>query len=109
MADSRKRSVHTMSQHYVATPQYEVIVGWDRPLQYFFGTVFDKAVKATDAKVVFATLDLPGGGVPSVEELAKVLSPYLQLPDDLLRCLREDGAVNRGNAVRQWAVNDAKS
>jgi hypothetical protein len=97
-----------MSQHYIDTPQFEVIVGWDRPLQYFFGTVFTKAKKDTDHEVVFATLELPEGGVQTVEELANVLQSYLRLPDELLKCLEEDRVNNRGNVVRHWAVPDVQ-
>jgi hypothetical protein len=96
-----------MSQHYIDTPQYEVVVGWDRPLQYFFGTVFDKK-KAPSHEVVFATLELPGGGIDTVERLSDVLRPYLSLPDDLLNCLEEDRLNDRGNVVRQWTVGDVK-
>jgi hypothetical protein len=84
-----------MSQHHIDTPQYEVIVGWDRLLKYFFGTVFDKAKKDPDHEVVFATLELPEGGVQTVEELATVLQPYLRLPNELLECLEEDRVNNR--------------
>jgi hypothetical protein len=27
---------HSMSQHYISTKLFEILVGWDRPLQYFF-------------------------------------------------------------------------
>ena len=97
-----------MSQHHIDTPQYEVIVGWDRPLQYFFGTVFAKTKKDTDREVVFATLELPGGGVQTVEGLAKGLQSYVRLPDELLNCLEEDRLNDRGNVVRHWAVPDVQ-
>jgi hypothetical protein len=59
-------------------------------------------------EVGFATLELPGGGVQTVEELANVLQPYLRLPDELLKCLEEDRVNNRGNVVRHWAVPDVQ-
>jgi hypothetical protein len=51
-----------MSQHHILTKQYEILIGWDRPLRYFFGTVWDKAqLDSDDEGIVFATLSLPGG------------------------------------------------
>jgi hypothetical protein len=94
-----------MSQHHIDSPQYEIIVGWDRPLQYFFATVFDKE---SGQKVVFTTLELPGGGARTIEQLSDVLRTYLNMPDELLNCLEEDRVNNRGNVVRRWAVGDAK-
>ena len=96
-----------MSQHHIDTPQYEAVVGWDRPLQYFFGTVFDKK-KEAHHEVVFTTSDLPGGGTGTVEELADAMRAYLNLPDELLDSLEEDRLNNRGNVVREWTVPDVK-
>ena|SRR5579872_3754035 len=90
-----------MSQHHISTEEYVVVVGWDRPLRQFFGTVWNKA-KLDNEHVVFTTLDLPDGGVETVEEITTVLKPFVELPGAILRALMEDQALNRGNAVRQW-------
>jgi len=92
-----------MSQHHISTSKYEILVGWDRPLQYFFGTVWDKAKEHEDEEgIVFATLNLPKGGVDSVAELAFLLRPYVELPDAIREALLEDCKFNRGNAEREW-------
>ena len=88
-----------MSQHYISIKQNDVLVGWDRPLQYFFGTVRKKG------EIVFSTLELHEGGVATVAELAQVLSPYIELPEEIKDALREDQAVNRGNLVRHWKLD----
>jgi hypothetical protein len=96
-----------MSQHHILTKQYEILIGWDRPLRYFFGTVWDKApLDSDDERIVFATLSLPGGGVSTVTELARLLRPYVELPPHLIAALSEDRRVNRGNASYQWKLED---
>ena len=97
-----------MSQHHILTKQYDILIGWDRPLRYFFGTVWDKTQLDRDDEegIVFATLSLPGGGVGSVAELAKLLRPYIELPPHLISALSEDQRVNRGNADYEWKLED---
>ena len=99
-----------MSQHHILTKQYEILIGWDRPLQYFFGTVWDKAQLDNDDEmgIVFATLSLPEGGVGTVAELARLLRPYVELPPHVIAALSEDQRVNRGNAVYEWKLEDSE-
>ncbi len=102
----RDEHLHSMSQHYISTKQFEALVGWDRPLQYFFG---QKSKKNTDDGIVFATLHLPEGGVGTAAELAKLLAPYIELPDDIRETLLEDQMLNRGNAVYRWDLEDTQN
>ncbi len=97
-----------MSQHFISTKQYEILVGWDRPLQYFFGTVWRKSRNGTDDGVVFATLNLPEGGVGTIAELAKLLAPYIELPEDIRQSLLGDQELNRINAVYHWNLEDTR-
>jgi hypothetical protein len=49
-----------MSQHHISTKRYKILIGWDKPLQYFFGTVWDKAqLDQHYDGVVFTTLNQP--------------------------------------------------
>jgi hypothetical protein len=91
-----------MSQHIISTNQYEIFVGWDRPLLYFFGTVRQKS----DGEIVFATLTMPEGGVGTVAELAHLLTPYIELPNSIRERLEGDRELNRGNAVYAWNLED---
>jgi hypothetical protein len=96
-----------MSQHHISTKQYRILIGWDRPLQYFFGTVWEKAQPDQhDEGIVFTTLSLPGGSVGTIAELARLLRPYVELPPHLMAALTEDQAVNRGNAFYEWKLED---
>ena len=92
-----------MSQHHVSTSRYKIVVGWDRPLQYFFGTVWEKTPSdADDGKVLFTTLSLSKGGVDTIAELVKLLQPYVELPAHLMAALTEDQTANRGNVFSEW-------
>jgi hypothetical protein len=82
-----------MSQHHISTKQYKILIGWDRPLQYFFGNVWKKSQPdEDDEEMLFTTLSLPGGGVGTIAELAKLLRPYVQLPPNIMATLTEDQA-----------------
>ena len=94
------------SQHHISNKRYKILIGWDRPLQYFFGAVWEKAQSDQhDDGVVFTTLSLPGGGASTIAELARLLRPYVELPPYLMAALTEDQAVNRGNAFREWKLD----
>jgi hypothetical protein len=94
-----------MSQHHILTNQYEILIGWDRPLQYFFGTVWDKThLDNEEMGIVFATISLPEGGVGTVAELARLLQPYVELPPHIVAALSEDERRDRGNAVYEWKL-----
>ncbi len=99
-----------MSQHHISTTRYKIHIGWDGPLQYFFGTVWDiTQADRHDEGIVFTTLSLPGGGVGTVAELARLLGPYIELPAELITALSEDQEVNRSNVVHEWRLEDAES
>jgi hypothetical protein len=92
-----------MSQHHISTKQYKIVFGWDTPLRYFFGNVWTKSEPdKNDEEMLFTTLSLPGGGVGTIAELARLLRPYVELPPHVTAALAEDQAVNRGNAFYEW-------
>ena len=95
-----------MSQHYMTTGKYAVLVGWDRPLQYFFGAVWNVSEEGLRRDVLFSTLHLADGGARSVAGLADVLRPYAELPGAIREALAEDQLQNRGNAVRTWEFDN---
>lgn len=92
-----------MSQHHISTKRYKILIGWDTPLQYFFGNVWTKSEPdKNDGEMLFTTLSLPGGGVGTIAELARLLRQYVELPLHVTAALAEDQAVNRGNAFYEW-------
>jgi hypothetical protein len=58
-----------MTQRYIdVPPDKEILVGWDRPLQHYFLTVFKKDAADDEEDVIWSSLDDPhatrGGGLP---------------------------------------------
>lgn len=110
MSGQGQGSFLRMSQHHISTKQYKILIGWDRPLQYFFGTVWENArPDKPDEGILFTTLSLPGGGVGTIAELAILLRPFVELPPHLIAALTEDSAVNLGNAFYEWKLEDTDS
>jgi hypothetical protein len=68
---------------------WEIIVGWDDTVGGFYAVVED-VDRYDDAPVFSAGLD--DEPIDSVEELAVEISPYGEIPDDLLSMLRDDKA-----------------
>lgn len=71
--------------------RYCVIVGWDNPLQTFFGQVFDLTLDEDEACVYW--LGTYPGHVLSVSALKQAISAYANLPADTLTHLERDQAA----------------
>lgn len=75
-------------------PDCWVAVGWDRPLNTFFGQVFrtppDDA--GDDEEILWVGMTL--GEVPDVGRLRELMSPYSDIPDEIARQLVIDRTVN---------------
>lgn len=61
-------------------PAYEVIVGWDNPLQTFFCQVIDESVPMHEDHVLYWQGTTPGA-IPTVDALAELMSGYVTLTD----------------------------
>ena len=81
-----------MSQHlFRVNDRTECMVGWDPPLQTFFGQVYrigedgcrveDEMEDGTDATILWIGGEL--GAVRSVDELERKLKPHTTLPADV--------------------------
>jgi hypothetical protein len=66
-----------MSRHQIAAlnPRHTVFVGWDPPLQTYFGQVYDPT-KSEDENPVFWTGADPAKQHPEVSDLALAMEPY---------------------------------
>ena len=95
-----------MSRHEVKsveTGRFTVIVGWDNPLQTYFAQVWDvKLQDENDEGCVFWVGTHPGS-VRRVSDLARVISGYAALPEDLARQLEQEQAESEPpTPLQQW-------
>jgi hypothetical protein len=84
-----------MSRHRLPTktPRYEVVVGWDPPMQTYFAQVFDAEGEELDQPFIWLGAD--GWSVPW-SEIAGALAPYASVSRELIAVLLEDRKLNRG-------------
>jgi hypothetical protein len=84
-----------MSRHwFTVEPHLKVIVGWDPPLQTFFGQVHDLQPQDPDDNPVLWV----GAGPPqliSVAELEEALKDYCTISPELRATLEADEAADR--------------
>jgi hypothetical protein len=81
-------------------PRYDVIVGFDDPLDTFFGQIFDTTVPEEDDNCVLwvgATLQ----ALPTVDVLQDCLHAYATIPPEVMAQLRHDHATTRPRSPLQ--------
>ena len=84
-----------MSRYHIppCDPRYEVIVGWDNPMQTLFGQVFDTTVQDKDddaACVLWVGLEVQA--ITSLAHLQDALQAYATLPAEVVARLQHDQA-----------------
>ncbi|GGN39789.1 hypothetical protein FHR83_006641 [Actinoplanes campanulatus] len=60
---------------------FEVVVGWDRPLNTFFAQVFDVHKPEDDAEVLWIGVSLRE--IHDPQQVIDAVRPYAQIPADL--------------------------
>ena len=92
-----------MSRYSIAAddPRYDVIVGWDDPLETYFATVFDPTVEEDDdvACVLWAGAALRA--MPTVDALQDCLQAYATIPPAVRAQLHQDRANTRPRSPLQ--------
>ena len=68
---------------------HTVFVGWDRPLQSFFGQVYDERRDEEENPIFWIGADRPGQ-VGAVDELAAAIAPYAEITPAMRRTLQDD-------------------
>jgi hypothetical protein len=94
-----------MSQRKFKFGPYDILTGWDRPLQYHFLTVQDRTNKDEDAHV-YCNLDdrsLPNGAMTSEQVMAKLKELGINTPLTLKRDLDYDRETNAGNIIHTYS------
>jgi hypothetical protein len=90
-----------MSRHSIPArdPSLSIVVGWDNPLVTFFAQVVraEDPDRAEDDLIILWVGTEPRE-VITVEDLARHLAPYAELPVDVADQLRRDRAAKLGQA-----------
>lgn len=82
-------------------PRYDVIVGWDDPLETYFATVFDTIVTEDDAAACRLWAGAALRALPTVEALRNCLQAYATIPPEVVAQLRQDHATTRPRSLLQ--------
>lgn len=89
-----------MSQHSFSHGQYEILCGWDRPLQGFFLVIEDVNSREDVAySNLYEKVSHPNTFKPFLDVLKRFSIP---MPDGLLVALEQDKAENKGNSITSW-------
>jgi hypothetical protein len=106
-----------MSQILYKTPdgKYEVLTGWDRPMQHFFLTVFDLTREPREDEVGEAVLYCSMidrvrcivGFPSSTEVIEKLLTLNIPFPRELQPELKRHGMENLGNVIVRMTLEAA--
>jgi hypothetical protein len=89
-----------MSRHEIPARDngLTVVVGWDNPLQTFFTQVARPSVSDEDDDHMLLWVGTAPREVITVEDLARHLGPFADLPAELAEQLRADRAAKLGHA-----------
>jgi hypothetical protein len=81
-------SRHTIRQD----EQYEVVVGWDRPLQTYFVQVFDVRRSEDDERPLELWEGTEFQQIPSAYQLVELVRPWAEIPEATLDELEQERA-----------------
>ncbi len=88
-----------MSRHTLQDPdgRYEIVVGYDRPLQTYFGQVFDPVTDEDDEKTIFVCGWLIGE-IRTLDELQERMAPYINnIPQAVRKQMEQEWNEGNGN------------
>lgn len=86
-----------MSRHVIETlarQDVEVVVGWDQPLQTYFGVVYDKAKKGTDNDLLL-WVGTQHCELYEIDQLAHAMREYVTLEPQMRAKLYGDKDSDR--------------
>ena len=100
-----------MSQHIIAARNpstHSVIVGWDRPLRYFFAMVQKEGAYLDDPNADYEYELDPLAQYKSVEEMAQAIDPWVEVPVAVAeRLKREALGLEETNVQIDHTATDA--
>ena len=71
-------------------PQHEIIVGWDAPLNTFFGIIKDTSITDEEQNNIICWIGGDYDVVKTTQELKEKVSNYARIPDKLIEQLQRD-------------------
>jgi hypothetical protein len=80
-----------MSRYQITSknPKLKAVVGWDGPMQTFYGQVFDPSIPEEQSDCIF-WVGSHMGGVKTVEQLEKLMHEYAEFSAQERAQLQED-------------------
>jgi hypothetical protein len=86
-------------------PQYEVIVGWDDPLETYFATVFDTTVDEDEDDACVLWVGGALRALPTVALLQEALQGYAAIPEEVVVQLHHDAATTTPRTpLQEWLL-----
>jgi hypothetical protein len=82
-------------------PRYDVIVGWDDPLETYFATVFDTTMDEDDDAACMLWEGAARRALPTVAALQDCLQAYATIPPAVRAQLHQDRATRRPRSPLQ--------
>jgi hypothetical protein len=82
-------------------PRYEVIIGWDDPLETYFATVFDTTVDEDDDTACVLWEGAALRAMPTVDVLQACLQAYTTIPSEIRTQLHHDRTNSRPRSPLQ--------
>jgi hypothetical protein len=86
-----------MSRRTVLGIKYDMVVGWDEPLKYFFIDVYNKGKLGCEMPVGSSLeLGLPSIGFLSIEEISGFASKFGEtIPKEVVDLLKQDKSLDK--------------
>lgn len=105
-----------MSQHYVSTQfngeDITVLVGWDRPLQSFYLSVYKTGIETDECGDEYS-VDQPLCEESMSRDIDviknKLVRMKIDMPDQLFHVVKNDMKLNRGNNVSCYTLTGNSS
>ncbi len=80
-----------MSRHIVQArdKKYEIVLGWDSPLNTYFAQVYDRSIEDEDDQLILWEAGTPKP-IHDLEQLTRIVWKYAVVPQDILTRLYRD-------------------
>jgi uncharacterized protein (DUF924 family) len=93
-----------MSQHFLNTNGLHILMGWDRPLQYYFLLIQSDAQAAEESDVyLYSNLDDSNSETYALLDYVEILERMGARPhDNMLNEILADAKANTGNKCVYW-------